>query len=739
MTTIPLTEPVSPRYIHVNAATNCVHLLMPIVGGQEISTDNTCKSTKALQEFFAGDGGALSELNAYKDALKLDIQLLGDKSPERVLKEDRLTQIRAYINAFKDPRFNYSDAVNDLLKRPSNLHSIQLRPGVIDSASRVVNPTFTVDRRNNASGAPLSPLYNAMYDVFPVIKAALPDPRAGLITEVLSHLPPNPGFEDIQNGLSEQCQRLFGLTIDFTHQADSKVVDKDAIDSIMMWDDDASSEEYIDALLGLCAGSIWESIPTPPFYSIPAAISVENRTERLSILTQFFLANVNVYCKTRGMSTQNFGAILDTSPELSEELVNMVAKTIENGSEVEKNVIAFINEHKKIFGLSQPLTLVDNNAIKQKFERTYRTVTASDENPHMDDFMILDFNATAETAKFVTHQGSICVDFAEIVDPIAESANSEYFNNVRADFVTHTAEIPHRNESVAAVIDIDIETLMTSLNDEQFERLPQATKDACRENPGFQTFYFLSSVAKVTLDKTDQAQIKTVAEALLTATPTHTQTLLQTPGVFTDNSGRTFNCTAYEYTYWAKDTQMCRILEAHMDEETKAEMLNRITAIEENGLSFQQNGETHQSTHFDLTALKTALQKYIDGYTMWSRCRKWSAVGADWMAVGKAQRDVPVHIARSYNDNTSANDSWFAPNSGLGIDFAVTHSAPGKSGGALLMPVRGKGGVGPCGCLLPQARGDLAAIIRLDDETTNDITLSREHLSSMASTPSMCR
>ncbi|WP_262337514.1 hypothetical protein [Legionella genomosp. 1] len=38
----------SSRYIHIRGE---VHLLMPVVGGQEISTDNTCKSTVALRDF----------------------------------------------------------------------------------------------------------------------------------------------------------------------------------------------------------------------------------------------------------------------------------------------------------------------------------------------------------------------------------------------------------------------------------------------------------------------------------------------------------------------------------------------------------------------------------------------------------------------------------------------------------------------------------------------------------------
>ena len=48
---IPLIEPTSTRYIHVNPVTNRVHLLVPFVGGQDVSTDNTCRS---MTELYSG-------------------------------------------------------------------------------------------------------------------------------------------------------------------------------------------------------------------------------------------------------------------------------------------------------------------------------------------------------------------------------------------------------------------------------------------------------------------------------------------------------------------------------------------------------------------------------------------------------------------------------------------------------------------------------------------------------------
>ena len=366
--------------------------------------------------------------------------------------------------------------------------------------------------------------------------------------------------------------------------------------------------------------------------------------------------------------------------------------------------------------------------------------------------MILDREAIGDTAKFVTHQGAICVNFAEIVEPAL--ANQDYFTSVREDFAIHPVEIPHKNEWVAGDVDVDIEVLTTTINDEQFAQLPQALQDACRRSPVFQARQFLHDVAKGHQDE---------AEALLTANPDNTQTLLRTPGIFTDYSGRTFNCTAYEYAYWAKDTHMCRMLERHMDDETKAIIAARIDEMERIdaatgqpvGLVYSQAGQEHHSAHFDFTPLKEAYQRYLAGYDAWLAANGWGAMKAAWLDVGKAQRNVPAHVAQEYcrpdrpfhprpefNEATlprvftfydwttgGRNDSWFpltASNSGLGFDFSLIRAG----GGGARRTLRGSAERGACDV-------DLVAVSRLDAVRTVDLTQSREHLNPPAMSQSM--
>jgi hypothetical protein len=227
------------------------------------------------------------------------------------------------------------------------------------------------------------------------------------------------------------------------------------------------------------------------------------------------------------------------------------------------------------------------------------------------------------------------------------------------------------------------------------------------------------------------------------------QQVLRYQGKFTDYSGRTFNCTAYEYAYWAKDTHMCRMLERHMDDETKAYMLARIDEIERIdeatgqpiGLVYSQAGQEHRSAHFGFTPLKEAYQ-HLAGYDEWSAAQAFQAA---WMEVGIAQRDMPVHVVNEYchpvrsfaprpefneealprslifyNYNTNSEQDLFpldvSDTTGLGIDFAL------RRGWCICGP-RGafSGGWGEAGV-------DLAAVSRLDEVRTVDLTQSRENL-----------
>ena len=846
---IPLIEPTSTRYIHVNPVTNRVHLLVPFVGGQDVSTDNTCRSKTELNAFFGG--GGVSELEAYKSVLEFHLSLLEEGDERRRTKEERLVQINTYLEAVISMRDGYLDAVTALLSKPSNLYSMQLRPREQDSFSRVVNPVFTINRDNHAmTGTPSSPLYNAMHEAFPELILGKPAPRKQLVNSTLNALPQNASFEDIQRVLTEKCQTLFGTPVDFQHYitrtpgraSENQTVDKAHVDTLMGFGDDATADEYIDALLGVCASSLWTTLTGSPFY-LSTYTTRPEQAERLSMMTQFYLGVLNIHCRAKGKSRKNFGQILDNNAALSQALVDTVSSALTHGHDVEHAIITFVNAHKKAteFNLSDDLSPADKEAIQAKFEMTYRTVTATKENPHMDDFMILDTEARGERDIFFTQKGLICTDFANMAP--TTGPNQGYFTEIREEASTHPEVMRPQDEPVNTV-DIEPEALMDKLGDVQWDRLPKEVADACRALPAFQLRQFPDDVAKGQQDE---------AEAILQASDDK-QTLLTTRAKFTDYSGRTFNCTAYEYAYWAKDTHMRRMLESHMDDETKTQLLERVNEMEHTGLAYQQHGVSYQNPHYDMSfvlknlnldefrqlqtmvgqnitkinnatadnyatlaftateyeqlkkelapqtsvwnwilsclgsfqclsyltypaffiasffitssaksignklqkdfdfhSLITALETYVNTYaTRWG----YHELEMVWLEVGKAQRDVPAHIAHEYcrgdrsfdprpefNEDTlprvltfynsvTAVKSWFpltSSSSGLGFDFGLLRRARGGSAA---------GAAGwAAGAAAPTL--DLAAVSHLDEVRTADLTQSRENLTLIGREPGL--
>ena len=241
----------------------------------------------------------------------------------------------------------------------------------------------------------------------------------------------------------------------------------------------------------------------------------------------------------------------------------------------------------------------------------------------------------------------------------------------------------------------------------------------------------------------------------------------------TDYSGRRFtNITPYEYCYWAKDTQMCRMLESHMDEVTKAKMLKRIDAIETYGLNYwQYDAPVMYSRHFDLSPLISTLKSHLEELLQTLANRR-AGIPFDknmlrvlrdtWMDVGIAQRDLPVHVVKQYCFNSDApstpafneeillkdltfynfrnyrheEESWFPLNiskyRGLGVDFAMVRGPHTIWRKAWSMHARWDdyefGGHSNVTNVINYVGFDLRTIIDLDKIRTVDLARSRDNL-----------
>lgn len=749
---IPFTEPTAPRYIYLNPETNMLHVLLPVVSGSQIGLDNTCKSVYGLQEFFGKSRdvrqrAVLDELKAYENALEFDISLLSEESELKPKKQERLAQIKHYratletvlnskvLDLLNQVFPEYPAPLQELMKKEnSNLYSMVLRPKEKDNFLRSVNPVFSLKREEGASL-----FYQTLSDAYQGVSASQ-DARARLTASVeTSPEGQAMDFSGIQRVLREQTQRHLDVDMDYSHTKAGVPITKASIDELMMFDEEnpPSAKDYIDALLGQCAPNLFAAFVESPFYTI-------KKPEELSIVTQFFLASVNIYCRANALSALNFGKILDESEELSKTVAAIVLSLQEEGANIEDALLDFINEHSESFGLKNPLAPADQALMKKQFIEQFAEIK---ESPHFDEFTLLD---STKPGPFLVYQGSIGLNFAEFVESGFPELNPDFFGRVRDDFKGRQNAITHNNPSVHASIELSLDELLEKIKDEDqlnavLKKLPQEEQAAILASPQMKRLQlpkFLHQVAKGQQNE---------AEQLLKANP-DAQLLLH-HGEFTDYSGRNFNCTAYEYAYWAKDTHMCRMLERLMDEETKAHMLIRCEAIEAHGLPYTQHGQEVTSKHFDFTPLKAALQAYIQGCNDWERTQNWDAKKAAWMVVGIAQRDVPAHVAQEYcranrafsplpkfdeaslprtltfyNYETERYESWFplalSDSSGLGVDFALVQRAGGS--GISGDGARCVGGAGVARAW--RAAVDLAAVSRLDEVRIADCTLSRENL-----------
>ena len=651
---IPLTEPTAPRYIYINPVTNRVHLLLPVVSGKAIGLDNTCNTVLSTQEFFGRkvtskkQSTARNELIQYKQALEFDLSVLSGDSPLKQPKEERLQQINDYIAAIEvlqnTAELNslnvefpaYPASLKTVMQeKQANLYSMHLRPEVQDVNLRSINPVFSLNRKNNESGNPDSILYQTLHNTYKKLTLVPQDARARLITATLASAEvQNNDFEGMQQVLRQKTKEQLGVDIDFTQTHTGQPVDKNFINTNMRFDSTTTPAEYIDALLAFCAPNVFDTATESPFYTVRNA-------EALSIATQFFLGSANIYCASRGFSTANFGRVLDDSPDLSTKLAARVMTAQQQGLSIEDTLLDFVNAHRYTFQLRAALPPRSMDTIKTKFTERYAEIKDS---PHFDEFSVLETN---KPGLFVTHQGSICTDFAELSKSPSLGIDSGFFQTIRNDYhvINQTGTIPHQNAHIAATVEVNLEALDETQLGDLLKNLPIKTQLHILETmPALQLRMQLRDV----LNHVARGE-QTELELLLQSSPQAAPQLLLTAGAFTDYSGRTFNCTAYEYAYWAKDTHMCRMLEAHMDENTKATMLVKVTAIDTVGLTYEQHGDVvEHSTHFDMTPLKTALQNYVNGFDAWDTANNYDAMGAAWMQVGLAQRDLPVHVVNEY-------------------------------------------------------------------------------------------
>lgn len=456
-------EPDACNYVYVDSQ-NKVHLMMPIVGGDGVGTDNTCETGLELRCFFHGffeEGiqrkSAIEELLFYKKQLEEDIVAIETQKELSPLaykdlqneKKHRLAQIEEYIQLIETIKQKYDtdgkiaglnrkfapelpSGVCKVIENSKNAFAVRLSPDEPDSFTRFDTPLFSLKRNQSKYERHLGGFkritegfgHQFRIQGLEKIKAnnqlvKTKTPREQLVEKVLAQVEDADNFKVLGNEVNFNKlkklveKELVELKIDITVNAKRGIggeaanINLEFVGGVLLADEDTELKEWVESLVdNITEPEQWDNLETKantffekpdPDYAQIKRDGKENGEARadqekerfisyMSIKTQFLLSQINIYCKSHGLSDQNFGTFFDSEPHAS-KVSELILDALGKGDAIEPILFKYINENKEALGLSTPLTEEHQKAIIEKFVLDYNEIKSS---PHFDEFFLLD-------------------------------------------------------------------------------------------------------------------------------------------------------------------------------------------------------------------------------------------------------------------------------------------------------------------------------------------------------------
>ncbi|HBD9274357.1 TPA: protein SdcA [Legionella pneumophila] len=455
---IKFKEPERCDYLYIDE-NNKVHILLPIVGGDEIGLDNTCQTAVELITFFYGSAhsgvtkySAEHQLSEYKRQLEEDIKAINSQkkiSPhayDDLLKEkiERLQQIEKYIELIQVLKKQYDEkndirqlrtggipqlpsGVKEIIKSSENAFAVRLSPYDNDKFTRFDNPLFNVKRNISKYDTPSRqapiPIYEGLgyrlrSTLFPEDKTPTPinkkSSKEKIVETVLAQVDADYMKDGDKEQKLEELKKLIqqelvkidsNLSVNMSR--DGKEVNLSYLDIVMALDDDSTIKDWIEGIIEVSIDpSVWEAQASSPFYDGAKEIKSDHEADRISIRVQYLLAEANIYCKTNKLSDANFGEFFDKEPHAT-EIAKRVKEGFTQGAEIEPIIYDYINSNHAELGLKSPLTGEQQQEITEKFTRHYNTIK---ESPHFDEFFVADPD---KKGNIFSHQGRISCHFLD--------------------------------------------------------------------------------------------------------------------------------------------------------------------------------------------------------------------------------------------------------------------------------------------------------------------------------------
>ena len=442
---LPMNEPKTAEYLYI-APDNRVHLMMPIVGGDTVGIDNTCQTMKEIQAFFYGCRDPLmpsapAVLEAYKTALQCDIQFLiaCGKMPEVLAsKRHRLQQIEGYIAILSEVRNTfvptdvgfppYPDAVATLLGKKTNCLSMHLSPTHAHHYLKT-KAAFSLTRTRevrDAEGFLIQQPVDAYVGLGPKLRqtlsAALRIPRAGvvplktqLMSEAVAHFRERPTLEALQAFLENKIALRTRQQVNLRVAQDTTEVNAAYFEVVTLERyDESSVAGAVETILNAClAEEFWTQAEQTSVLTIDNSLVTDvsaraKEVERLTIATQFFLAQINIYCIAHRLSTNNFGPVFEANTYL-ELVATRVKDALLNNRSVEAALFDLVDQLRPTLGINRVLTETEKRQITETFTIQFNTIKNS---PHMDEFIVF---LPEVRGDFFNHRSRISVHFLDFI------------------------------------------------------------------------------------------------------------------------------------------------------------------------------------------------------------------------------------------------------------------------------------------------------------------------------------
>lgn len=455
---IKFKEPERCDYLYIDE-NNKVHILLPIVGGDEIGLDNTCQTAVELITFFYGSAhsgvtkySAEHQLSEYKRQLEEDIKAINSQkkiSPHAYddllkEKEERLQQIEKYIELIQVLKKQYDEkndirqlrtggipqlpsGVKEIIKSSENAFAVRLSPYDNDKFTRFDDPLFNVKRNISKYDTPSRqapiPIYEGLgyrlrSTLFPEDKTPTPinkkSSKEKIVETVLAQVDADYMKDGDKEQKLEELKKLIqqelvkidsNLSVNMSR--DGKEVNLSYLDIVMALDDDSTIKDWIEGIIEVSIDpTVWEAQASSPFYDGAKEIKSDHEADRISIRVQYLLAEANIYCKTNKLSDANFGEFFDKEPHAT-EIAKRVKEGFTQGAEIEPIIYDYINSNHAELGLKSPLTGEQQQEITEKFTRHYNTIK---ESPHFDEFFVADPD---KKGNIFSHQGRISCHFLD--------------------------------------------------------------------------------------------------------------------------------------------------------------------------------------------------------------------------------------------------------------------------------------------------------------------------------------